>query len=87
MPGPSLQWQVGTTYSLICIVAAAVCALQDLVSPVLIGLDQLPDVSGEAAGRPMLFVGNHQKMGLYDMPLLLYELYMRGFKVSNSTRV
>jgi hypothetical protein len=29
----------------------------------------------------MLFVGNHQKMGMYDMPLLLYELYMRGFKV------
>eukprot|EP00877_Chromochloris_zofingiensis_P003357 jgi/Chrzof1/13021/Cz07g16210.t1 len=54
---------------------------RDLVSPVMLGLECLPDPHGAARGRPMLFVGNHQKMGLYDMPLLLYELYMRGFKV------
>ena len=28
----------------------------------------------------MLFVGNHQKMGFYDTPLLVYELYVRGYR-------
>eukprot|EP00879_Flechtneria_rotunda_P011456 GHRR01011969.1.p1 GENE.GHRR01011969.1~~GHRR01011969.1.p1 ORF type:complete len:750 (+),score=309.75 GHRR01011969.1:1187-3436(+) len=52
---------------------------RDLVSPVLLGQEHLPGLV--RSGRPLLFVGNHQKMGLYDMPLLAYELYMRGFKV------
>ncbi|WIA33448.1 hypothetical protein OEZ86_006580 [Tetradesmus obliquus] len=51
----------------------------DLVSPVLLGQEHLPGLVG--CGRPLLFVGNHQKCGLYDMPLLAYELYLRGFKV------
>jgi 1-acyl-sn-glycerol-3-phosphate acyltransferase len=54
-------------------------SLQDLVSPVLLGQEHLPGLVG--CGRPLLFVGNHQKCGLYDMPLLAYELYLRGFKV------
>lgn len=29
----------------------------------------------------MLFVGNHTLMGLYDLPILMLELYLRGFKV------
>lgn len=52
---------------------------RDLVSPVLLGQEHLPGLVG--CGRPLLFVGNHQKCGLYDMPLLAYELYLRGFKV------
>jgi 1-acyl-sn-glycerol-3-phosphate acyltransferase len=46
---------------------------------VLLGQEHLPGLVG--CGRPLLFVGNHQKCGLYDMPLLAYELYLRGFKV------
>jgi hypothetical protein len=46
---------------------------------VLLGQEHLPALA--TSERPLLFVGNHQKMGLYDMPLLAYELYMRGFKV------
>ncbi|KAI8467052.1 MAG: hypothetical protein J3K34DRAFT_472042 [Monoraphidium minutum] len=53
---------------------------RDLVSPVLLGTERLPDPSGAAAGRPIIFVGNHQRIGLYDMPLLMYLLYLRGFK-------
>jgi 1-acyl-sn-glycerol-3-phosphate acyltransferase len=45
---------------------------------VLLGQEHLPGLVG--CGRPLLFVGNHQKCGLYDMPLLAYELYLRGFK-------
>ncbi|KAF8058058.1 acyltransferase-like protein [Scenedesmus sp. PABB004] len=52
---------------------------RDLVSPVLLGQEHLPALV--SSGRPLLFVGPHGKMGLYDMPLLTYELYMRGFKV------
>jgi 1-acyl-sn-glycerol-3-phosphate acyltransferase len=48
---------------------------------VLLGQEHLPGLVG--CGRPLLFVGNHQKCGLYDMPLLAYELYLRGFKVRN----
>ncbi|GBF88231.1 alpha beta-hydrolase [Raphidocelis subcapitata] len=50
---------------------------RDLVSPVVVGSELLPDPSD---GRPILFVGNHQRIGLYDMPLFMYELYLRGFK-------
>lgn len=48
---------------------------QDLVAPVVLGEGSLPD---PGCGRPIIFVGNHGKMGLYDMPLLMMELYMRG---------
>ncbi|KAJ9531874.1 hypothetical protein QJQ45_022011, partial [Haematococcus lacustris] len=53
----------------------------DLVSPVLLGAENLPMLGSEEAARPMLFVGNHQRMGLYDTPLLVYELAVRGYKV------
>jgi len=49
------------------------------VSPVVVGADNLPDPT-TLNGRPILFVGNHQRIGLYDMPIFLYELYLRGFK-------
>jgi hypothetical protein len=35
------------------------------VSPVLLGQEHLPGLVGSS--RPLLFVGNHQKMGLYDV--------------------
>lgn len=54
---------------------------RELISPVVLGLEHLPDPLAEASQRPVLFVGNHQKMGLYDLPLLMYELYVRGYKV------
>lgn len=41
------------------------CLLQDIVSPVLLGQEHLPGLVGSS--RPLLFVGNHQKMGLYDV--------------------
>lgn len=46
-------------------VGCACCVLQDLVSPVLLGQEHLPALVG--SNRPLLFVGNHQKMGLYDV--------------------
>ncbi|KAF6260587.1 hypothetical protein COO60DRAFT_1625641 [Scenedesmus sp. NREL 46B-D3] len=59
--------------------SSGIVPTSDLVSPVLLGQEHLPGLVG--SGRPLLFVGNHQKCGLYDMPLLAYELYLRGFKV------
>jgi len=29
--------------------------------------------------RPILFVGNHTSLGMYDLPLLVHELHLRGF--------
>lgn len=52
---------------------------RSLISPVVRGVEHLP--SGAVGSRPILFVGNHTLMGLYDLPVLLMELYMRGFKV------
>ncbi|EFJ42301.1 hypothetical protein VOLCADRAFT_107348 [Volvox carteri f. nagariensis] len=54
---------------------------RDVVSPVVLGFEHLPPPGSPAFSRPMLFVGNHQKMGFYDTPLLVYELYVRGYRV------
>lgn len=56
-----------------------------LTSPVLLGRENLPRVSarhGTRSGleRPVLLVGNHTLFGLYDTPMLLHELYLRGIK-------
>lgn len=40
------------------------------VSPVVLGTQHLPDPLQEGA-RPLLFVGNHTRFGLYDLPLLV----------------
>lgn len=51
---------------------------RSLVSPQVYGEQHLPlDALGH---RPVLFVGNHTLFGLYDMPLLMLELYLRGIK-------
>ena len=44
------------------------------------GLENLPSAS--ETNRPLLFVGNHARIGLYDMPYLIMELYLRRIKVS-----
>eukprot|EP00198_Chlamydomonas_reinhardtii_P000144 XP_001689479.1 acetyltransferase/acyltransferase [Chlamydomonas reinhardtii] len=54
---------------------------RDLISPVVLGFSNLPPPGSADFERPMLFVGNHQKMGFYDTPLLVYELYVRGYRV------
>ncbi|KAG2447181.1 hypothetical protein HYH02_007924 [Chlamydomonas schloesseri] len=54
---------------------------RDLISPVVLGYSNLPPPGTPDFERPMLFVGNHQKMGFYDTPLLVYELYVRGYRV------
>ncbi|GLC71454.1 hypothetical protein PLESTF_001117600 [Pleodorina starrii] len=54
---------------------------RDVVSPVVLGFEHLPSPGSPAFSRPMLFVGNHQRMGFYDTPLLVYELYVRGYRV------
>lgn len=50
---------------------------RQLISPKVFGAENLPDLSKYDRPRPIIFVGNHQKMGLYDLPLLLLELYYR----------
>lgn len=42
------------------------------------GTENLP----ESGSRPLLFVGNHTLYGLYDLPFIMMELYLRGFKVT-----
>lgn len=54
--------------------------LQDVVSPVVLGMENLPAPGTPDYDRPMLFVGNHQRVGFYDTPLLVYELYVRGYR-------
>ncbi|KAF5832325.1 hypothetical protein DUNSADRAFT_11801 [Dunaliella salina] len=54
---------------------------RDLVSPVVLGTEHLPPLGSEEFKRPMLFVGNHQRVGLYDTPLLVYEMAVRGYRV------
>ena len=49
-----------------------------LVSPVLHGEEHLP---GQGETRPLLFVGNHSRIGVYDLPWVLSELYLRGIRV------
>ncbi|DBB07863.1 TPA: hypothetical protein ACH3X3_009263 [Trebouxia sp. C0006] len=50
-----------------------------LVAPVVKGVENLPDPLGPR--RPLLFIGNHTLIGLYDLPLLVHELYLRGYRV------
>lgn len=50
-----------------------------LISPVIRGAENVPD--GAVKERGCLFVGNHTQFGLYDLPFLMYELYLRGHKV------
>lgn len=45
------------------------------------GAENLPPEGSEDWARPMLFVGNHGKMGFYDTPLLMYELFVRGYRI------
>jgi hypothetical protein len=40
---------------------------------VVLGARHLPDPLG-AGARPLLFVGNHTRFGLYDLPLLVRPL-------------
>eukprot|EP00798_Chlamydomonas_sp_ICE-L_P021423 gene21423-28387_t len=56
-------------------------AWRDLVSPMVVGAENLPVAGTPEFDRPMLFVGNHGLMGVYDTPLLMYELYIRGYSV------
>jgi hypothetical protein len=39
--------------------------------PLRFGLDNIPDE------KPLIFVGNHTMYGIYDMPLMIYELRKR----------
>jgi len=50
-----------------------------LLAPVVRGAENVPD--GAVKERGCLFVGNHTQFGLYDLPFLMYELYLRGHKV------
>ena len=43
------------------------------------GVELLPSAD---TVRPLLFVGNHSRMGVYDLPWILSELYMRGIKAA-----
>jgi hypothetical protein len=43
------------------------------VSPKVLGARHLPDPL-QAGARPLLFVGNHTRFGLYDLPLLVRPL-------------
>jgi 1-acyl-sn-glycerol-3-phosphate acyltransferase len=52
--------------------------MQILTSPLVSGAETLPDAAAEPR-RPILFVGNHTLFGLYDSPILVYELFLRGF--------
>jgi hypothetical protein len=42
-----------------------------LCRPEFFGLDNIPDE------KPLIFVGNHTMYGIYDMPLMIYELRKR----------
>lgn len=53
-------------------------AWKALTSPMLTGVKNLPDPM-QKVSRPVLFVGNHTSLGMYDLPLLVHELYLRGF--------
>lgn len=50
-----------------------------IIAPMVLGAENLPDPLA-ARARPLLFVGNHTRFGLYDLPFLVCELYLRGFK-------
>lgn len=44
-----------------------------LTSPLVSGAETLPDAAAEPR-RPILFVGNHTLFGVYDSPILVYEV-------------
>lgn len=44
------------------------------IALVVLGTQHLPDPL-QAGGRPLLFVGNHTRFGLYDLPLLVRSNY------------
>ena len=52
---------------------------RSLLAPVVRGAENVPD--GAVKERGCLFVGNHTQFGMYDLPFLMYELYLRGHKV------
>ena len=54
-------------------------ASRGIIAPMVLGTENLPDPLA-ARARPLLFVGNHTRFGLYDLPFLVCELYLRGFK-------
>lgn len=51
-----------------------------LTSPLVTGSESLPNPEMKPK-RPVLFVGNHTMFGIYDSPILVHELYKRGFRV------
>jgi pimeloyl-ACP methyl ester carboxylesterase/1-acyl-sn-glycerol-3-phosphate acyltransferase len=62
----------------------ALAPARALVSPRLVGEDRLPSPSSSSSTlppRPLLFVANHARYGLYDLPFLVGELYARGVRV------
>ena len=50
-----------------------------LLAPVVRGAENIPD--GLVEPRGVLFVGNHTRFGLYDLPFLMMELHLRGHNV------
>jgi 1-acyl-sn-glycerol-3-phosphate acyltransferase len=50
-----------------------------LTSPLVTGTENLPN-PGAVPRRPVLFVGNHTMFGIYDSPILVHELFLRGFR-------
>ena len=57
---------------------------RSLLAPVVRGAENVPD--GAVKERGCLFVGNHTQFGMYDLPFLMYELYLRGHKVQRPLR-
>lgn len=55
------------------------------MAPVVRGAENVPD--GAVSDRACLFVGNHTLFGLYDLPFLMYELYLRGHKVRSTVHL
>ena len=59
----------------------ALLPLRALISPSVSGAANLPSPTDPAAaGRPLLFVANHARYGLYDLPFIVAELYARGVR-------
>ena len=51
----------------------------------VLGTQHLPDPL-QAGGRPLLFVGNHTRFGLYDLPLLVRSILIMLQQPSQSAR-
>jgi hypothetical protein len=59
----------------------ALTPLRALIAPCVTGATNLPCPTDPAAARrPLLFVANHARYGLYDLPFLVSELYARGVR-------